>query len=218
MAQNDVYEVTLTQRFRGQTMNNVFQLRQELAYTPTGTTVAFDLATRFAATFVPLLTTWQSIDVVTTAVRARNLFDVSDDYTLSLAVPGSAPATASTMPTFTAVGFLLDGDNAAVKNGAKRFAGIGEESVEDGVITNGTLLIQLADLAEAMTSFITGGAGLAELIWKFVIVKRIRSGVAGAYEYRMPENVGETVFSRVINAALKVLLTSQVSRKIGVGV
>lgn len=217
MALNDVYEISLQQEQRGQDVSNVFHVHQVLAFVTTYPTVAQVLAENFAAQVLPLITTWQIAEVVTVGVRAKNLFDASDDYTLELSIPGSASDATQSLPQFTAVGFNLGGDNAAVKNGAKRFAGLTEDVQDDGVITNTTFIAQMDDLSDKLEGYVTVGTIIQDNVFKFVIVKRIRTGTPGNYQYHLPTNQLESVLSAVIVATFNALVTSQISRKIGVG-
>jgi hypothetical protein len=217
MALNDVYEVTLNQQQRGQDMSNVFHLHQQLAFVSLYSTTAQTLAENFQAQVLSIISQFQSAEVVTTSVRARNLFDSSDDFTQVLAIPGTQPDANSSLPQFAAVSFSLNGDNPSVKNGSKRFAGLTEEQQVDGIITNAFTIPELNAVGTKLAGYVTVGTIIQDNVFKFVIVKRIRTGTPGNYSYRLPENSLEAVLSAVIVAVWKALITSQISRKIGVG-
>lgn len=118
---------------------------------------------------------------------------------------------------FSAVSFDLNGDNPAVKNGKKRFAGLNEGQQVDGVITESSTITRLGQLADALETPVTVGTVIQNNVFIHVIVKRIRSGGPGAYTYRLPDNALEATLSAVIVAAFNALITTQISRKIGVG-
>jgi len=215
MAVGDLYELTLTQDWRSREIANVFTLHQELAFIPVGGNPASVLATNFAIQVLPAISAWQPADLVTIRIRARNLFSLSDDFTLELATVGGASLATQSLPIFSAVNFSFTGDNPAVKNGSKRFAGLSEDIQDDGVITNATFISQMNVLADKMEGYVEVGILLPDKVFKFVVVKRIRSGIAPNYTYRMPATSAEGVFSAIVVAAFRALITSQVSRKLG---
>lgn len=217
MALNDVYEITLMQKQKGQNVTNVFHVHQQLAFVSTYTTTAQTLAENFQAQVLSLIRPWQVAEVATVGIRARNLFDVSDDYMLNLALAGGVSDVEDSLPQFTAIGFALNGDDPSVKNGSKRFAGIYEAVQSDGVITNPGLIPQLVTLGNKLAGYVTVGTIIQDNVFKFVIVKRIRTGTPGNYAYRLPENPLEATLSAIVVAVFKALITSQTSRKIGVG-
>lgn len=218
MATNDVYELTLKQVDRGQAAYNVFFYHQALSFVTTFPTVAQVLAEGWADQILPAIQLIQPEEVLTESIVVRNLFNESDRYELLISEGGTIPGDRQQFSTFNAVGFSLGGDNGAVKNGAKRFAGASEDNVNDGVITGGAFIASLDDLGDALEAAVTVGLIIMDPVFLPVIVKRVRSGSPGAYTYRLPGNPLEAVLSRVVVALWDVLITSQISRKIGVGV
>lgn len=217
LAVGDVYEVTDVQTLYEQEVLNVYFYQQQAAFVPLSGTTAQALADEWVETILPVIAAVQNTDLTHVEVRVRNLFDDTDQ---GVAVAGVAGQYAGTngLSTFAAAGLTLNTDNAAVRPGSKRIAGLVEEQQSDGVIVESTAIGLLDDIAEALAAPITGGLIITDDIMFPIVVKRVRSGSPGAYEYRLPENSGELVFGLVIEALVKLIVTSQVSRKIGIGV
>jgi hypothetical protein len=207
MANNDVYQVTDKSVFQGQECLNVyfFQERNLL-----GAPDASDMADAYIGQLLPLVLAAQLIDVVHTEVSVRNLFDPSDVHVVAMSEPGDLIAGWQALPIFNAVGFRLVGDNGAVRNGSKRYCGLAEEEQTDGTIDLVGFIAALDDLATKLFDTLLFG-----VIEQFVpvVVKRLLVGG----EYVLPANLGEAVVSSVIDAVWNPAITSQVSRKVGVG-
>lgn len=215
---DDVYEITDEQRLFGQQVLNVYQYRQTMNFVTTLENNAASLRQAWIDQVLPKVALIQSGDVTHTNITVRNLFSPDDYSSVDINVAGNAePASISTAPAFDALSFTTRGAGLAVKPGGKRIAGVVPAHCTDGVVTNATYLGQLSALATAMQSAVTIGAVIQDPVFQPVLIKRIRSGVAGAYEYRMPQNQGELVYAAIVNCLLKVLVSSQVSRKVGVG-
>lgn len=202
----DVYQLVDQQAQAGQQVLNVYFYRLD---TPVVGNAAQFLAESWVDNVLPDITAWQCVDVVHTAVIVTNLFNESEQHTELISEAGSGASTV--MPTFVAVGFQLIGDNAAVRDGQKRYAGIDEGVVTDGVITDATLIGQLVALGVTLATGLPIGLDADALIP--VIVGRILTGGS----YRLPTNSGEAVLSEIIDALFNVDVTSQTSRKPGRG-
>jgi hypothetical protein len=144
------------------------------------------------------------------------LFDDTDAASFAPNAVGSLGAL-ETLPPFVAIPFTLLGENPAVKNGAKRIVGVPEGPTSDGILDGAGYIGDCEALGDGMAAAITAGAVIPTDTWAPTIVKRVRSGTAGDYEYRLPENIGETVLSRIAGTLLDLVLSSQVSRKFGRG-
>lgn len=217
MGVSDVYELTLHQVDRGQVVENVFYYKEMLDFVSTTPTKAQVLAENWVAQILPKVSLVQPEEIRTTGVTVKNLFNVSDGYDMALSVPGGFTTDRQLESTFNAIGFKLNGSNPAVKNGAKRIGGVFEDYVDDGVITGATLITKCNDLADAFEQFVTVGLIIMDNVFMPVIVKRIRSGTPGNYTYRLPETTGESIVSQIVVALFNAVITSQLSRKIGVG-
>lgn len=203
----DVYEVTDHQQMEGQEVLNVYFYRLD---TPVVGNAAEMAVASFIDAVLPDIVEFQSDNIVHTEVSARNLFNVSETWSELISEPGLNAA--DTFPTFNAVGYRLIGDNSAVRDGQKRYAGILETAVTDGVITDATTLTALATLALQLAAGLAIGLDIDALIP--VIVGRI---LVSPGVYRLPDNAGEAVLSEIVDALFNVEVTSQTSRKIGSG-
>lgn len=218
MAVNDVYEVTHTQIDRGQVCTNVYFYFQDLEFVTTNPTKAQACAESWSDNILPIILDMQPAEVLTTEVKARNLFNDADAFAIPFSLPGAVAGDRQMFSTFNAFGFALNGDNPAVKNGSKRYVGVSEDYVSDGVVTGAPLITALDNIASSLVSPLLVGTIILDPVFVPVIVKRVRTGSPGAYEYRLPETSLESVISRVVVAIWDVIVTSQLSRKIGVGV
>lgn len=206
MAFHDVYQVVDESVFEGQKCLNVYFFENNDVLEADAT--AADLSGAFIAQVLPAVAAAQSDRVTHTLIRVQNLFDVSDSHSEAISTPGEVAS--ATDPTFTAYGFRLVQNNGALRNGSKRFAGVDESATVDGVITGPGTLALLSDLSDALvTTLLQDAVGT----WMPVVVGRILDGAA----YRLPASFGEAVIGAVTEAVLNVLVTSQVSRKVGVG-
>jgi hypothetical protein len=208
MAFGDIYELTDEYTLEGQTCYNVYFFRQNNLAVPTDASVLLD---SFEGTILPAVVALQSDDALHTALRARNLFNEGDNAERAISVEGEG-GTADDFPTFVSLGISLGQDNGAVKNGAKRIAGVPEGAAVDGVINDALYIAAVLALQTALETFLP--VGLAP-VWAPVIVKRIAEIGGG---YRLPTNAGEAVYGTVTDAEYNPVLTSQVSRKIGRGI
>lgn len=204
----DIYELTDKAMFLGQEVNNVyfFQLTSIV-----GAPDASDMADAYIGQVLPAILNIQAPEILHTSIVVRNLFDASDSAIVPISEAGvGAGSGGDLMPAFNAVGYRLQTDNGAVKQGAKRYAGIEEEWSDSGVITSSGYIAVLDDLGDALSTVLLHG-----IIPTFVpiVVKRILSGG----DYVLPDNLADAVFGTIVEAIWNTLITSQNSRKIGVG-
>ena len=209
MANLDIWEVIDVQDFDGQEVLNVYFYRSDNLGDVGGT--AEDLANSWVDNVLPEIADMQNAALTHVSVNVRNLYNDADTFELPISVPGEVTVAGDHLPVFTAVPFRLVHANGAIKPGSKRLAGISEDAQADGVVNVGAYITLLNETADALL------ASLPHLsvidVWYPVIVKRILDGG----NYRLPENVGEAVFGVLTDVLWDALLTSQVSRKIGVG-
>lgn len=219
MAVGDLYELTDVQTFQGQLVVNVYYYHQELEFVPGPPTRAQVLAENWVTQKLPSVTGCQAGDVTHTSVSVRNLFDPGDQFEKLISVTGNyaGGGNQETLPAFNALSFTLSGDNAAVRSGKKRLAGIPEPTQSDGVIVDPGFVANGAALSAALAGYVTVGAVIQDNVFAPVVIKRVRTGTPGNYQYRLPQTSAEAVISRIAAAAFDLLVTSQLSRKIGVG-
>jgi len=209
MAIGDIYQIVDTQEEAGQKALNVYFYKVQSASVTDND--AGSVVAAYIATILPGIAAFQNNDVVHVSVKAQNLFDEADAHEELISVAGDR-GEGEILGTFEAVGFRLVGDNASVRSGAKRFAGIDETAVTDGVIDSEVIIGLLDAAAGLLFADLPWGLLAAETLIP-VIVKRILTGD----EYRLPTNSGEAVVSRITDALWSPIVTSQVSRKIGRG-
>lgn len=214
---NDVYELTAEQRYKGQRVYNVYFYEIGANFVTTTPTVAEVLVTNWIAQILPLLKECQSSDIVYTSIRARNLFNDADGFDAAVTLSGNA-AAADDLPTFNAMSFTLNTDTTAVRAGKKRLAGVTEAYQTEGILDTAAALAALAISAEQMEKPVTVGTVIQDPVFFPCLVKRIREGSSGAYTYRLPAAREESITSRVLSALFDVMVTSQISRKMGVGI
>lgn len=202
----DVYQLIDIQDMEGQEVQNVYFYRLD---TPVIGNAAQFTVEAFIDTVLPDILPVQAANITHTSITAKNLFDPTEEYTELISSPGTAGT--DSMSTFNAIGFRLIGSNAAVRDGAKRYAGILDGAQEDGVINDSGTLANLLILGTTLAAGLAIGLDIDALIP--VIVQRILVG--GNYE--LPTTQGDAVLSPIIDALFNVNVTSQTSRKIGVG-
>jgi len=204
----DIFEITDVQEMLGQEVLNVYFYRARTITVSDNN--AQSMVNAFIEHVLPVITVVQSSDVVHTAVRGRNLFDASDAYEALISEAGAADGVSS--GTFEAYPFRLVGDNAAVRSGAKRIGGVEQASTSDGVVTGAPLLSALNDLAEQFATEIAWGLLEAAFGTPVVVARLLVDG-----NYVLPDNSGDAVYSAITDALFNPRVTSQVSRKVGVG-
>lgn len=208
MASGDLWELIDKSSLAGQDVINVYFFSQSALG---GAAVAQDLIDSYVGQLLSVVKTIQSGHLLHTEISVRNLFDPSDRAVNAVSVVGTSP-NIEYHSNFDAVGVSLVQDNGAIKNGAKRFAGLPEAYSADGVIDNATYIALLNTLMAALTGTLDWGIIAT---WIPAIVKRV---LVSPGVYRLPENSGEAVWGTITDAVWNPEVTSQVSRKIGVGV
>jgi len=218
MASGDVYLLTDIQTIGGSEVLNVYTYQQQAVLVATDV-LSKILADNWVDQILPKIAYEQLSGLTHVGVSVKNLFDPSDFYDAVISVPGAGDdSLASRDPNFTAVGIKFDRDTLAVRTGAKRIAGLNTAASTDGVITSSGDIAGLLDMCDYLSGPVYAGLPIPDPIWFPVVVKRVREGISGSYTYRLPETSGELIYANVTNAVFNFLLTSQVSRKIGVGV
>lgn len=205
----DIYLITDKQLMENQTVINTYTYQVTSAV---GDPDAQTLADAFIGEMLPAIRAIQESDsVLHTELRVQNLFDASDLSVNVLSEAGTGSFGSQPLPTFNAAAFRLQQDNGAVKNGAKRYAGLDEGVQDRGVITSSGYGTALDALAEALKSVMVEG-----IIPTYVpiIVKRLLVGD----NYVLPDNLGDAIFGTIVDVAWDALVSSQVSRKVGVGI
>lgn len=209
MALFDIYLITDKQLMENQVVINTYTYQVTSAV---GAPDSATLADAFIGELQPAILAIQESDsVLHTELRVQNLFNPSDLTVVVQSEAGTGAFGTQPLPTFNAAAFRLQQDNGAVKNGAKRYAGLDEAVQDRGVISSGGYAAVLDDLADALKSVMVEG-----IIPTYVpiIVKRLLVGG----DYVLPDNLGDAVFGTIVDVAWDALVSSQVSRKVGVGI
>lgn len=211
----NLYELTDVQTQDGQEVLNVYFYELGDLFITDLPTPAQVLAENFVAQKLDDIRTIQTSALVHNEIRVRNLYNPADSYINAISLPGLDDEDADS--NFDAIGFVLQGETTAVRKGAKRIGGLLDRYNTAGVIDDPALVTVLNAAADAMRTPVQVGLIIPSDVFYPTLVKRVRSGIAGAYEYRLPANAGEGVSTRIINTLWNALVTSQVSRKIGIG-
>lgn len=218
MANNELYQVTLTSSFQGQTFNNVFYYLQQSA-APTDDTAALDLANQFVLDVIDdaafLTSAVFHTSCVWSNVRVINVYDDLDFADVPLT--GFTGASSITpLPPYAAISFRTSWLGPAIHRGQKRFGGITEDVNTNGTVTS-TFLTLCANFANVLGNTITDNTGL----WNPVVVKRTKYITSeGTEAYRLPLNEADA-FGKIFPAqtwSLNTNLSTQNTRKFGRGV
>lgn len=217
MATGDIYEVIDVQSYEGQEVLNVYHYFQAGPIVPLGgETIAQLLAEDWEAKFVPLQLELQVDTLVHETVTCRNLFDDTDQGEAVSGTPGAQTAGEG-ITSFMAYGLTLNHDNASIRPGGKRIAGPSENNQAEGVVYGAAVTV-LQTFADELAEPLPAGIIIPVDTMFPVVVKRVREGLPGEYTYRLPISQGELIYGTILEVLVKALLTSQVSRKVGVGV
>lgn len=208
MAFDDIYELVDESELAGQAVFNVYFYKNDL---PASGWNAQDLIDSYVGQVLPLVCQIQTPDVLHYRVRARNLFNPTDDADTLISEAGTN-SSGDYNSNFDAVAFALDQDNGAVKNGAKRYGSIPDGDILENIIVGAGYITDLLALGSILSGTLDVGVVAT---WLPVIVKRILESPG---VYRLPENSGETVYGTITDAVYNPVVSSQVSRKIGVGI
>lgn len=203
---NNVYELVDTYTLLGQEMKNVYfyQIGSGLSFN------AQNLADDWVAEVLPSVLAVQPSALIHTQVNTRNLMNPAETGEVLHNLAGTLINEGDELPPFASAGITLARSNASTRSGKKRVYAGGELYTANGV-WDSAILTTLTTLATEMASIIT--VTLVQR-WFPVIVKRI---LVSAGKYRLPTTLAEATVNPVDGALVSSLVTTQNSRKIGVG-
>lgn len=206
MALNTIYQVIHKQLF-----GTTIQCENVYFYDHiSGTGDASNLANDWLVTGVPLVNAMQSSGVHNVSVDVINLGDTGDFD--SLPAGGDGTDVAEPMPAFNAISFTVKSDDRAVRHGGKRIVGLAEAAATINEILSAPILAAMELYRQFLEDDFVGFADT----WKPVIVKRVRTPVAGTvplkYTYRLPETDAELVTAGILQASSNVFVQHQTSR------
>jgi len=159
------FELIDAQELQGQDVLNVYYYKQVGGATGT----AADLITQFAFFVLPEVKDIQSDQLLHVALACRNL-DVPTDFSVLPLVPGQPGSyVQAAEPVFVAASFVMQRQSLLTRNGRKRYAGVPDNEITNGIPSPG-YLINLATLAAAIDDTLVGGSGNS---YEPVIMKKL---------------------------------------------
>lgn len=195
MAIGDHYRLKLSGNYLGQTIINTFYYENVL----TNSTAPF-LNLDFLDDILPAIQAVVSDQVTFTDTEVQNLDNPSDFSVSAFSNPGLRAGQPT--PPFVAWGYTLYSNNLVHRSGGKRFAGVAEPDIDNGVPV-GSVLTPLNLLAIRMGAALpTGGTA----VWRPRIARITYVDSVPSYEWT------------VCNASAFKWVTSQNTRKFNVGV
>jgi hypothetical protein len=205
----DVVELVHEQTYLGQNVNNVYY------YECLNDAPLSNLATWFETNVVPQVKANQ-VDLVNHVnLRTRNLFNDMETYEEPLTGVGSVVSGTAELPAFMAYTIRLDHDNGALRPGFKRYVGVSEASLDDGLV-NGGRILALTTLA----GYLINPPTVVTANWLHIVVGRVCEEVnptpgakPACLKYRLPLNVGEKQMGIIVTAEPYAQPTTQNSRK-----
>lgn len=150
MAIDDVFRLVDVQAYLGQIVTNVYhyQNRREDGNANT-------LAEAFVADVLPFVTPLQSENLEHREIQVINLDNDADFAQLAISIDGNTIISSDDAPAFLACRLRLLRSSRAIRNGAKRYAGL-KEGAFAGNSIGATQLAAMTDLADALTNPVTG--------------------------------------------------------------
>lgn len=205
MATANIWEITLHSELFDQECANVFFYRGNALTSPD----AAAIAESFEDQILPDIRAVTSADVFFEGVTVRDILATDTPHYRAIGLAGNN-GPADTLPAHDAYSFLLQVGSNLTRPGHKRFPGVFETIVTDGVVTDGTVIADLQSLATTLAfnlfDYTTGLIPWAAA----VVVKRILDGD----NYRLPTTVGEAVTNLIVDAIPSLIVSTQNSRKV----
>lgn len=209
MALSDVWMATLTQGYMSLTeaiINNFFFTSVDSGANAQGLWEALTAEDNL----IEAINGIQNANIHNRNLRVINLGSLLDFY--DVGIEGDGAVTAGDMlPPHDAVNFTLKLNTRAVKPGSKRFVGLTESMVSNGIINDSGLIVNIGALEIALSETQSNGS------WDYnpIVVKRVGLPTPGTppyTSYRLPEDDGELVFGQVVAALVNLKVSHQVSR------
>lgn len=198
---SDLIQLTDRQTYLGQECLNVYFYRAPSGYSGDGTEY-LPLLESFRDDILPAIAEIQAPGLEHYELVIRNLSNGLDEIALPVAVPGSyiETGTSTFLPPFMANSFQLNRVSLATRNGRKRYAGVTEGMISNGISILSSVLTDAVNVV-LVQSILDGD----DVPFVPIIVKRPIPAPGGVY-----------VYSQVGSATYKGVST-QNSRKIGHG-
>jgi len=189
VASNDLYLVTLFGQIFGQQTVNTFtytQLTEETSPDVSAEVLANAFYGAFLGASGVLNGTAFSTAQSYNAIRVLNLFDdVSDFFEMAISPVETGATAGATMPPYVTYAFRTPWLGLGVRRGQKRFSGVLETEVNNGVLQP-AVLATLEDVQGALGQQLIGSSGT----YNPVIVRRVKTldPDTGKYVYSLPSN------------------------------
>lgn len=209
MALDSIYQVRARQHWGGS--NKPFESVFFFEHTA-GEGDWSDLSTVFGNVIGDAINDLQTTTVHNDSIDIINLGNPTD---FGFAVwSGLGAYDESALPPYAAVGFTFKLNTRAVRHGGKRISGIPESVTDNGKIVNSTYRGKVEVLRLAMQQELVDASNT----WLPVVVKRIRTAVAGTvpqqYTYRLPTTGDTLTLGEVVAVLTSDDLSHQVSREV----
>lgn len=222
MALEELYEVTMSQEYLGQSLVNVFTYFQ---VSETGSSNwAQLLAQQFRARWMTVAgaTAFDSVafsdNLNWISVTVRNLFNGAEVGVILDGAGVQGSNTGVNDNPFVCYRFTQARGRGDMRNGQKFFGGLCAGAAVNGEI-NATNFAALDSVVTALNDPLEYDAGGLVAQWNHVIVKRVLEPASETHKayYRLPENSGEYTAYIADNWTKEPLLTTSNRRKIGRG-
>lgn len=188
-ALGDLIQVIDNQTYLGQQVLNVYYYR---VVAPTGLFDGYlnDFNSWFTAAVIDKVVDLQVDELSHVSREWRNMTNGVDLLTDGSVINGSQSVSpAALMPSYVSLGFLLQRESLTTRNGYKRFAGIGDATIEGNTVPLPNASITAVEAALA-ADIMVGLAAVAEPI----IVKRPIQAPVASYLY---SSIGSATFRGV---------------------
>lgn len=209
LAVGSLIEMTVVGKFNAQVYMNVFQY-EAIVY-PTGVTAAQVAEAYWAhikATARPLVAETQASGFL--AIKCRELDSATGDYG-EFGVPAAeqagtmAVSGSDTVPPFVAAGVRLAVKSRLTRPGQKRFGGMTDAMIADGLLQPAYLTLLNAHMNVLTADMLLGAPAATTTLRPVVVSKDRATGLP-------------TAFQRVTGYVVNTFASSQVSRKVGRGI
>jgi len=192
MATGDRFQLDLIGTVMGVNTRNVFFYSQTNGLAEASAA----LVDNFNADILQPIRTILTVDMIFSAISVINLDNPEDFATLTLSPTQAGNVDAETLPPFVTWSFRYNRTSLAVRNGAKRFAGVPETYQENGVLVSGTPTTNVLAVAAALDDAVSDGAGTTFIP---VIMKKTRIPPEGEFESFLYEEftVGGVVYTHI---------------------
>lgn len=203
---DNIYTLKHYQEYNNEQILNIYTYLGDVGQT------AVNLVAAFQEDVLPQIRAIQASQIITTRFVAQSLGNLGDNSDVDVFLGGFVTPV-SILPVFNAIGFTLRPASRVVRPGSKRIAGIYEEALANGVITNADALVALENIRLALDSDISD---LDVLFFEPIIVKRVVYDVPGSdpvrQAHRYPETDEELVYSLLSGVKTSPRITHQTSR------